>query len=83
MADNAGAWAKFGRPEKCLRFSRAPEFGRARMAEPGPQGPQRGGGDAAATRMLSAVEHPVRRRRDFNTQVKDGWDVVKLDCVVV
>ena len=41
MADNAGAWAKFGRPKKRLRFLRAAEFGRARMAEPGPQGPQR------------------------------------------
>ena len=41
VSDNAGAWAKFGRPEKRLRFSRAAEFGRTRMAEPGPQGPQR------------------------------------------
>jgi len=41
LSHNAGAWAKFGRPEKRLRFSRAAEFGRARMAEPGPQGPQR------------------------------------------
>ena len=41
VSHNAGAWAKFGRPEKRLRFSRAVEFGRARMAEPGPQGPQR------------------------------------------
>ena len=41
LSYNAGAWAKFGRPEKRLRFSRAAEFGRARMAEPGPQGPQR------------------------------------------
>ena len=35
MADNAGAWAKFGRPEKRSRFLRAAEFGRARMAEQG------------------------------------------------
>ena len=41
VSDNARAWAKFGRPEKRLRFSRAAEFGRTRMAEPGPQGPQR------------------------------------------
>ena len=39
MADNAGAWAKFGRPKKRLRFLRAPEFGRARMAEPRASGP--------------------------------------------
>jgi len=41
VSHNAGAWAKFGRPEKRLRFSRAAEFGRARMASQGPQGPQR------------------------------------------
>ena len=41
LSYNARAWAKFGRPEKRSRFSRAAEFGRARMAEPGPQGPQR------------------------------------------
>ena len=35
ISHNAGAWAKFGRPEKRSRFSRAAEFGRARMAEPG------------------------------------------------
>jgi hypothetical protein len=39
LSDNAGAWAKFGRPEKRLRFSRAAEFGRARMAEPRASGP--------------------------------------------
>jgi hypothetical protein len=39
MADNAGAWAKFGRPKKRLRFLRAAEFGRARMAEPRASGP--------------------------------------------
>ena len=49
MADNAGAWAKLGCPEKRLRFSRAAEFGRARRAEPeeGPQGP-----DAADNHLL-------------------------------
>ena len=39
LSYNAGAWAKFGRPEKRLRFSRAAEFGRARMAEPRASGP--------------------------------------------
>ena len=39
VSDNARAWAKFGRPEKRLRFSRAAEFGRARMAEPRASGP--------------------------------------------
>jgi len=39
LSDNAGAWAKFGRPEKRLRFLRAAEFGRARMAEPRASGP--------------------------------------------
>ena len=39
LSHNAGAWAKFGRPEKRLRFSRAAEFGRARMAEPRASGP--------------------------------------------
>jgi len=41
LSYNAGAWAKFGRPKKRLRFLRAAEFGRARMTEQGPQGPQR------------------------------------------
>ena len=39
LSHNARAWAKFGRPEKRLRFSRAAEFGRARMAEPRASGP--------------------------------------------
>jgi hypothetical protein len=39
LSYNAGAWAKFGRPKKRLRFLRAAEFGRARMAEPRASGP--------------------------------------------
>ena len=54
ISHNAGAWAKFGRPEKRSRFSRALEFGRARMAERAtgrssrgrdPEEPPRSGGD--------------------------------------
>jgi len=41
VADNAGAWAKFERPKKRLRFLRPLKFGRARMTEQGPQCPQR------------------------------------------
>ena len=35
ISHNAGGWAKFERPKKRLRFLRAVEFGRARMAEQG------------------------------------------------
>jgi hypothetical protein len=39
LSDNAGAWAKFERPKKRLRFLRTLKFGRARMAEPRASGP--------------------------------------------
>ena len=55
LSHNAGAWAKFGRPEKRLRFLRAAEFGRARMAE-------------RATGRSSRGRNPRSRRRAAATQ---------------
>ena len=60
MADNAGAWAKFGRPKNACVFEGGriwlSPHGRARLraqlARAKPEEPPQCGGDAALTRLL-------------------------------